>query len=67
VERTLLHDRDVLLRGNHLQINQSVIVELKSAAGIRTLSDCCGRLDLSSLKFSESKMREGADGGCKAR
>jgi hypothetical protein len=40
VERTLLHNRDVLLCGNHLYSILSVIVDPAEGVGIRTLSIC---------------------------
>lgn len=63
VERTLLHDRDVLLCGNHLEVKLSVIWNTGEGAGIRTLSICGGRLDLSSLEVRQSISTRKADVG----
>jgi hypothetical protein len=40
VERTLLHDRDVLLCGGHLYSILSVLVDPGEGVGIHTLSSC---------------------------
>jgi hypothetical protein len=55
VERTLLHDRDVLLGGNHLEESQSVYGRNVVVVRVRTLSICGGRLDLLSLEVLQSR------------